>query len=238
MRIPSLPVRAELGPIPRVVHQIWAGGHPPVWVTGLWDRWDVYAQRNGIEIRRWFDNDIARTVSGRVGFEHMLTPVKIADLLRLELMSLQGGLYMDSDTVPLQSLQPYFGDRPGWLAHGQDWTKAGDPTVSNAMMGMPAGTQFMSQMFEHAVKAIDRGVKNTFDIAGPSAYRRILTEEMGIEIAHQDTFPAFRAKQKRAEEALGRPLNDAELRAMYPAARVVHLSAESWVAGKIEKRGL
>ncbi|QGZ16798.1 glycosyltransferase [Microbacterium phage Dewdrop] len=238
MKVPSLPIAEGIVPIPRVIHQVWVGGQPPYWVRQLWLRWDAFGVKNDFEVRRWTDNNTEHTISWRVAQEHNLTAVQMADFLRIEILALQGGLYMDSDTMPLRDLSSWVGLRPGWLAHGQSWLNSGEPTVSNAMIGMPKGTAFMSELFEHAVKALDRGVKNTFDIAGPKAYRRLLTDDMGIEVAHEDAFPAFREKQKRAERSLGRPMTVDELKVMYPAARVAHLSAESWVEGKIERRAL
>lgn len=236
--IPSLPVTDGILPIPRVIHQVWVGGVEPRWVRELWTKWEEFADNSGFQIRRWTDNNTEHTLSWRVTQEHSLTAVQMADFLRIEVLALQGGLYMDSDTMPLRSLDDWVGLRSGWLAHGQAWTNSGEPTVSNAMIGMPRGSAFMSELFEHAVKALDRGVKNTFDIAGPKAYRRLLTQWSGVEVANEGAFPAFMRKQKLIEQRLGRALTQNELKDMYPAARVAHLSAESWVAGKIEKRAL
>lgn len=238
MKVPTLPVTEGIVPIPRVIHQVWVGGQPPYWVRQLWLKWDAFAVKNGFEVRRWTDNNTSHTISERVAQQYRLSAVQLADFLRIEVLALQGGLYMDSDTAPVRSLDDYVGLRSGWLAHGQAWTASGEPTISNAMIGMPAGTAFMSELFERAVNALDRGVKNTFDIAGPKAYRRLLTDLYGIEVVHQDLFPAFRETQKRAERSLGRAMTKDELLTLYPAARVVHLSAESWVEGKLEKRAL
>ncbi|QNJ56038.1 glycosyltransferase [Microbacterium phage Rasputia] len=239
--IPTLPVVDGIVPIPRVVHQVWVGGAEPRWVRELWTKWEEFADSNRLEIRRWTDNNTEHTLSWRVAQKHNLTAVQMADFLRIEVLALQGGLYMDSDTMPLRSLDDYVGLRSGWLAHGQAWSASGAPTVSNAMIGMPRGSAFMSELFERSVKALERGVTNTFDIAGPKVYRRTLDrlgDSAGIEIASEGSFPAFRRKQKLLEQRLGRPLTVNELKDMYPAARVAHLSAESWVDGKMEKRAL
>lgn len=240
MKLPSLPIETELGDIPRVIHQIWIGDHRPDWVDRLWHQWRAYGLQHGIEVRQWTDVQVNRALTGRVAGEHSLTPVQMADLFRIEVLCLQGGIYMDSDTVPLRPIDGYLGKRNAWLAHGQAWNSAGDPTVSNAMFGFPRGHIFLSDVFDHAVKAIERGVKRTFDLAGPTVYRRFLDNPLytGIEVAPQKAFPAYRKTQKENEARLGRPLNKVELQHMYPGAVAVHLSAESWVEGKLEKRAL
>jgi mannosyltransferase OCH1-like enzyme len=233
MKVPVLPVTGDLvSSIPRVVHQIWLGPRPQ-WVGPLYDAWDDYADRWGIDLRRWTDNNATHTLSYRLGQHYRLPAVQVADLLRIEAVALQGGIYMDSDTVPLRRLDPWFGLRDSWFGHGQAWVKSGAPTVSNAMFGAHKGDPFMSHVFEHAAKALGRGVKNTFDIAGPAAIRRLLDEtDDHIEVAPEGAFPAYRKKQKQVEARLGRQMNLSELLVAFPAAAVVHRSATSWVEEK------
>jgi hypothetical protein len=164
-----------------------------------------------------------------------LTPVQMSDFLRLEVMAMQGGVYMDSDTYPLLPLREAYGDMPAWFAHGQDYIKSGAPTVSNAMMGFPQGHPFLSDMFDHGVRALRRGVKNTFDIVGPAAIRRELDKVVlaspatEIVVAPAKLFPAYRKADKALEAGLGRFLSEAELQKRFPNALVVHRSAVSWV---------
>src|SRR5699024_12275342 len=61
-----------------------------------------------LTMRRWTDDDLDGTATGRICRRHPgLAPVVIADLLRVEAVSLYGGLYMDSDTIPLRSLDEW-----------------------------------------------------------------------------------------------------------------------------------
>lgn len=230
--IPVLPVSEDLGRIPPVVHQIWVGTKPPAWVEPLWERWDSFCTGQALEHRLWTDSNTEHTVSARLRDRYGLTPVQMSDFLRLEVLCMQGGVYMDSDTYPLSGFEQYVGDRDGWFAHGQDWTSKGEPTVSNAMMGMPKGHPFLSDLFQHGVRALERGVKKTFDIVGPAAIRRQLDKAnptIELTVASPTHFPAYRAPDKRIEEQLGRQMTEEELRARFPGALVVHRSAVSWV---------
>lgn len=238
MKVPTLPVKPENTYVPAHVHQVWVGGDVPDWIQRLWSTWRTFGELHEIEVTQWTPQEVSSSISARVGDHFGLSPVQVADLFRIEVVALRGGVYMDSDTVPIQPMWPFFGNCGGWLAHGQDWTRGGEPTVSNAMFGMPQGSEYMSMLFEHAVKALERGVTNTFDIAGPSAYRRLLSDRFQVSVAPEHAFPAYRAKQKRAEFVLGRQLKYEELVNTFPQAYAIHLSAESWVPGKLEKRYL
>lgn len=227
---PILRVLEERQPIPRMVHQIWIGSTPPAWVRTCWALWDEFAAANHLVMNRVTSLD--GSISGRVGALRHLPPVVTADLLRLELLARYGGLYMDSDTIPLSNLDAYVGRRSAWVADGQATIADGRPTVSNAMMGFPEGHPLLNAVWEHGYRALRRGVTEPFAIAGPTVLRRLLDEDVDFVRVESAQFPAFRAKQKDLESRLGRMLTQDELRKIYPDAAVVHLSATSWVKSR------
>lgn len=248
--VPPLPVRSidRLGPIPPVVHQIWVGKPPPPWVRHLWAEWDRFADEHGLTMRRWTNDELEGTLTRRLLRAHpFLAPVQLADLLRIEVTSLHGGLYMDSDTVPLRSLEEYVGDRPGWLGQGPtDTSKTGEDLeraarfVNNATFGFPAHHPLLGQLWETATNALARGVTRTFDIAGPTAYRRALEADpvsaASVELP-RGPFVSKRRADKREERKLGRPFTTDELRERYPDALVAHLSMVSWMEGNTWNKG-
>lgn len=229
MRMPILPTlpAEKLGPIPPVVHQIWVGKPPPAWVEDMWEEWDIFAAETGLTVRRWTNDDLAGTLTHRLISRYpFLTPVKIADFLRIEVVSLYGGMYMDSDTVPLRPLDEYVGDRPAWIGQGPV-----DPDlVNNAAFGFPAHHPFLTDLWTNATAALGRGVKGTFNLAGPRAYRREVNrgEHADVEVPRGPFISKYR-KDKEQEMKMGRPFTTAEMRDRHPEAVVAHLSMESWV---------
>lgn len=230
-----LPVPTPSTTIPAVVHQIWVGSEVPLWTAKMWDQWDTFAQDDNLTMRRWTDDDLHRTMTARVWetYPH-LPPVVVADLLRVELVHRHGGMYMDSDTVPLKSLSKWTGNRAGWLGQGTpDWDEKHQiwkPYYNNATFGFPAGHPYLSAVWERAMGGLRRGLKTAFGIAGPVCYRAVYnsrSDHYGVELP-TGPFQSFQKADKQAEKMKGSALTTAELRAMHPDADVMHLSAVSW----------
>ena len=233
--LPTLPVD-RLGPIPDVVHQIWVGSEPPAWVRRFWAGWDEFAAEHHprLTMRRWTDDDLDGTATGRICRRHPgLAPVVIADLLRVEAVSLYGGLYMDSDTIPLRSLDEWTGHRAGWMGQGpyEPDKPPHKQVVNNAAFGFPAHHPYLSAVWDHGTEAVGRGLTSPFHIVGPLVFKKIInsTPELAeaVEIP-RGPFPSTDDRVAAREERLGRRLTNGELRDEYPTARVVHMSAVSW----------
>lgn len=240
MRLPILPTlpTEKLGPIPPVVHQIWVGKPPPAWVENMWAQWDSFAAETGLTVRRWTNDDLAGTLTHRLISRYpFLTPVKIADFLRIEVVSLYGGMYMDSDTVPLRPLDEYVGDRPAWIGQGptnprlrgKEYEQAAR-LINNAAFGFPAHHPFLTDLWDSSTAALGRGIKGTFNLAGPRAYRREVDRGVHTDVqVPRGPFISKNRFDKTEERKLGRPFTTAEMRDRHPEAVVAHLSMESWV---------
>lgn len=202
--------------IPPVVHQVWVGtDSPPSWVRTLWEEWDDATQPAAtgqtLTVRRWTNDDLPSTLTGRWlakasrsssrstphPSEWPVHPVVVADLLRVEILYLHGGLYMDSDTRPLRvgpdtdpSLtRDWTGHRAAWIGQGPPDRSAASryaaraapahhvhagQVVNNATMGFPALHPFLEALWDRASAAVARGNTRAFDIAGPNVVRRLL----------------------------------------------------------------
>lgn len=80
--------------IPKLIHQIWLGGNPPERYRQFMDSWKALASW---KYRLWTDADLPE-------FDHPLLKqdlslVEKADVLRLEILSKYGGLYVDTDVM-------------------------------------------------------------------------------------------------------------------------------------------
>src|SRR5215467_8976588 len=104
--------------IPPLVHQVWVGSEPPAWVQHSWREWDEFAESDGLTTMRHLDE---LPFTARLCSRYPLTPVQRANLIRLEALSFYGGIYMDTDIVPLRSLQRFHGKRPAWIGTLKSW---------------------------------------------------------------------------------------------------------------------
>jgi mannosyltransferase OCH1-like enzyme len=130
--------------IPKRLHLIWLGGPRPA-VYDHDARWSEL--HPGWDVRLWGDADLdGWDVSGLLGEAGRFAPADDqvrwkVDILRLQVLAVHGGIYVDCDTVPHRSFEPLLSDGP-WLAETPN--VPGTPT--NAVMGMPAGHPLMVDM--------------------------------------------------------------------------------------------
>jgi mannosyltransferase OCH1-like enzyme len=80
--------------VPRVIHQIWLGGEPPAQVATWLESWAV--RHPGWEHRLWVDGDVP-ALQNQALFDAAPTYAMKADVLRLELLQQEGGVYVDAD---------------------------------------------------------------------------------------------------------------------------------------------
>lgn len=229
--------RPAVNEIPRILHQIWIGSPPPAWVRRTWATWDVFMEEHHGDwtIQRWTDNSLdsvgsahplVRTLraAGRVG----MTPRGTADLLRVQAVSLFGGLYFDSDTVPLQPLDRFVGDRGGWI--GTAPRTEGTRTIANASFGFPAGHPFLGRVWEYAEDALARGVHSDSHIAGPHAWRKVLSST-SASLTVDYTFANEWDRDLQRTMGAGKRFDLDALRLRFPEVPVLHIVFYTRVEG-------
>jgi mannosyltransferase OCH1-like enzyme len=117
--------------IPRVFHRIWVGPDPlPAEYAAYGETWT--AHHPGWELRLWTESNLPEGLRPEV-YERLRAPAERANLLRLELLSRQGGVYVDTDFECLRSIEPLIEDAELFIT----LAKAG--RVNNALMGSVPG---------------------------------------------------------------------------------------------------
>jgi mannosyltransferase OCH1-like enzyme len=117
--------------IPRVFHRIWVGPDPlPCEYAAYGETWT--AHHPGWELRLWTEDNLPEGLRPEV-YERLRAPAERANLLRLELLSRQGGVYVDTDFECLRSIEPLIEDSEVFI------TLAKPGRVNNALMGSVPG---------------------------------------------------------------------------------------------------
>jgi mannosyltransferase OCH1-like enzyme len=118
--------------IPKVFHQIWLGGRPlPREYEGYRRTWTKH--HPGWELRVWTESDLPGDLRRPEAAERLRAPAERADILRLELLWREGGVYVDTDFECRRSIEPLIEDAELFIT----LAKAG--RVNNALMGSVPG---------------------------------------------------------------------------------------------------
>ena len=117
--------------IPRVFHRIWVGPDPlPREYTAYGETWATH--HPAWELRLWTENNLPEGLHPEV-YEPLRAPAERANILRLELLSREGGVYVDTDFECLRSIEPL-------IEHAEVFiTLAKAGRVNNALMGSVPG---------------------------------------------------------------------------------------------------
>jgi mannosyltransferase OCH1-like enzyme len=210
------------GLVPRRLHQIWLGSPPIPYVQRTWATWDAFMEEHhpDWEVRRWVDDE-----GGLVHLVHELAeqyhlgPRGAADLLRVMVVSLVGGIYMDSDTVPLLPLTPY-ADRPGWIGTSEQTRDS--RALANASFGFAAADPFLAAVWQHAHDQLAHGIRSDHHVAGPHAWRKVWeTSTRPPPIDYSFTNVSDTDLQHTMGKA--RPFDTDALRERFPGVPVLHV---------------
>jgi len=218
----------EPTPIPRKLHQVWVGSTPPPWVYENWARWVPLLP--DWEINYWTDANaeewpLSSRLAGRC--KH---PAILADLVRLEQVSKYGGIYIDSDTRALRSLEPLAGDRRPWVAPSKAYGEAADSksTLNNAAFGMYPGHPLLAAVWANAQRRARNGLL-TSRAAGPHAWEAaVLTLEDSEQIEELD--PLSFTGVRLAERQRVTSMSTADLFRRFPDTYAIHEFDLSWNA--------
>lgn len=234
-----------------MLHQVWVGGDPPAWVNRCWATWDEFMAEHhpDVQVRRWTDIDqfapkspIAESV--RLASCYQLSSRALADLIRVQVVNRFGGLYFDSDTVPLRPLDAYLprpaahsgvpalsqpAEQPAWIGSApatRDTTR-----IANASFGFPARHPFLLDVWKTALDALARGVRSDFAVAGPMAWGRVLRDylrkhgpviDVDYRFENETRDASIQRRMGKAEPFDSR--ERAQLSERYPGCPVLHVT--------------
>ena len=129
------------GLIPRVFHQIWLGDKPLPKEYAAYQR--TWTKHNpGWELRTWTEADLPGDLRRPEAAERLRAPAERADILRLEILWREGGVYVDTDFECLQPIEP--------LLEGHDFVigLAKPGRVNNAFIAATAGHPLLERALD------------------------------------------------------------------------------------------
>ena len=127
--------------IPPVFHQIWVGPDPlPSEYRAYQQTW--LEHHPGWELRLWTEENLPQGLRRPEVYERLRAPAERANLLRLELLWREGGVYMDTDFECRRSIEPLVEDAELFI------TLAKADRVNNALMGGVAGHPLFDEALE------------------------------------------------------------------------------------------
>jgi inositol phosphorylceramide mannosyltransferase catalytic subunit len=202
--------------IPRIFHQIWVGRTPfPDEFAAYRDSWTRL--NSGWELRFWNDDNLPDGVRRPEIYDESRSPFERADILRLEVVLLFGGVHVDADFECLRPLAPLIENVEFFIGY----RKPGH--VNGALFGAIPGHPIL----EHALAEIRSRDDGTYDkdATGPKFLEAQLSDRAGITyfdpgIFYPRTPDEFdgayavhhRARGWKDEEGLRRSLLKAEKR--------------------------
>src|SRR3954447_2809001 len=124
--------------IPRVFHQIWLGPNP------IPEEYERYRQawldhHPGWKMQVWTEDNLPEGLRRSEVYEKLRAPAERANILRLELLSREGGVYVDTDFECLKPIEPLIDDAELFI------TMAKPDRINNALMGSVPGHPVIEQ---------------------------------------------------------------------------------------------
>ena len=160
------------GTIPRIIHQFW-DSVVPLDIQPLMQSWR--ALNPGWEVRL-FDDRQARELLAQAlppavlaAYQRCAEPAQRADLFRLALLALYGGVYADADDRCLRPLDEFLPEGATLVLYQEDLG-----TLGNNFMAAAGGHPVVLRALEQAVVAINRGDTDIVWLAtGPALISRV-----------------------------------------------------------------
>jgi inositol phosphorylceramide mannosyltransferase catalytic subunit len=162
--------------IPHVFHHIWLGADPlPDRFARFRESWAKH--HPGWELRLWTEENLPSNVRCPAIAERLRHPAERADLLRLEVLWREGGVYVDTDFECLRSIEA--------LLDGLDFFAGyiGPGKINNALIGAAPGHPLLDRALDEARPREFHGYDK--EATGPLLLNRIVQDAPGVTI-----FPA------------------------------------------------
>jgi hypothetical protein len=176
--------------IPCVFHQIWLGGKPvPREYEEYGRTWTRY--NPGWELKVWTENDLPGDLRRPEAAERLRAPAERADILRLEILWREGGVYVDTDFECRRSIEP--------LLAGHDFVigLAKPGRVNNAFIASVAG----HPLLDRALNELQPRGFHGYDkqAAGPAFLDRLLEGAVGVTFVEpEELYPRTPAAEEQA----------------------------------------
>jgi mannosyltransferase OCH1-like enzyme len=186
--------------IPRVFHQVWLGPNPfPERFRRYQETW--LEHHPDWELRFWTEETLPADLRCRAIYDRLRDPVERCDLMRLEAVWRDGGIYVDTDFECRRPLVD--------LLDGVDFFAAyiGPSSVNHALMGAVAGHAILDRALAEVQPRTFHGYDK--EATGPLFFTRILSD-----------FP----DAKLFDRALFHPETDEERE----QAHAIHHAERSW----------
>lgn len=174
--------------IPRLTHRVWLGGPEPEWTAGFAETW----QRPGWQLVTWDEEDIRsafRPLRNQAIYDAAdeLAPDHVgqlrSDVVRLEILYMYGGLYVDTDFECLRPIDDLIEDLDCFAA----W-EVQDRWIANGLMGATPGHPFIGRLIDGLPSSVahNRGLRPN-RMTGPKYLTRMWREHgEGVEVLSQD----------------------------------------------------
>ena len=202
--------------IPRLFHQIWVGPDPiPDELTAYQATW--VEQNPGWELRFWTDDNLPDGCRRPEVYDRLRNVWERADILRLEVVYLFGGVHVDADFECLRPIEPLLDDAEFFIGYRKD------THVNGALFGAVAG----HPLLDEGLRVIRPRADGAYDkdATGPKFLEALLGGREGVVYFPSDVFyPRTPDEHDRAyavhhkargwkdEEGLRRSLKKAERR--------------------------
>ncbi len=196
--------------IPRTIHRVWLGGEP---MPEEHERFgETFARdHRGWEMRLWTDADLADLEIAEREIESARTWSELSNLVRYEVLSRYGGLYVDTDVECLRPLAPVLRGLDAFAALERPGR------VGNAVLGSVAGYPVFTRAARLTRRTLGLGAHSA-DANGPYLLSLILEQEPSSTaiLPARLFYPYLWDEQERRQET-------------FPDAYTAHHWALSWV---------
>ena len=164
--------------IPRIIHRIWLGDDEmPAEYVEFGETWRRH--HPGWEFRTWTDSELPE-LSCPEAFERCRNFGEASDLIRYEVLSRFGGVYVDTDVECLQSIEPLIEDATAFAAYARP------NVIGSAIVGAVPGHPAMVATLEAVCAGAGAGPQ--VEATGPVALTRVLEQAEDVKLFGRETF--------------------------------------------------
>lgn len=157
--------------IPRIIHQIWLGGPVPTEVQGWMESWKRH--HPDWEYRLWTDANIP-TMDNDSQYNAASAYAVKADLARVEILRLHGGVYVDADYECFRPIDPLIASNSVVVL------SEGDGSITNSLVAtVPAHPLLEKLVSEMSMIDPQKMAVPSFDPlpwTGPRLWTRVISE--------------------------------------------------------------
>jgi mannosyltransferase OCH1-like enzyme len=183
--------------ISRTIHHIWIGPDPVPDEQRPWiESWKRH--HPSWEHRLWTEEDLPEDPIRPEVLERLRAPVERADILRLEILFRQGGVYVDTDLECLRPLDDLLGDeefvavclKPGRVTNTFIAAARGHPLLKRALRELRPMDVYWPTSSRDSIK----------EVAGPPLLRRLVADYADVKLLEPPLF--FPSTPEEREQAV------------------------------------